>query len=169
MSAAYAAQAVTLIGRWLPVAHRDGGDLEARSQLMLGAHLAGHALTLSGLGLVHGLGHALTAHTGTPHGVALAAVLEEVLAFSAPSAPAAFEAVGRALHVTPEPDWAEASIAAVREVSGALGIKRPLRELGVTTDLVPAIAAGALADAVTKNAPRQPSEGETADLLRSVF
>jgi alcohol dehydrogenase class IV len=169
VSAAYAAQAVTLVGRWLPVAHRDGGDLEARSQLMLGAHLAGHALTLSGLGLVHGLGHALTAHTGTPHGVALAAVLEEVMAFSAPSAPAAYETVGRALHVTPEPGWADASIAAVREVSGALGIKRPLRELGVTTDLVPAIAAAALADAVTKNAPRQPSEVETVDLLRSVF
>ncbi|WP_328457523.1 iron-containing alcohol dehydrogenase family protein [Amycolatopsis sp. NBC_00438] len=169
VSAAYAAQAVTLVGRWLPVAHRDGGDLEARSQLMLGAHLAGHALTLSGLGLVHGLGHALTAHTGTPHGVALAAVLEEVMAFSAPSAQAAYEAVGRALRVTPEPDWAEASIAAVREVSGALGIKRPLRDLGVTADLIPAIAEGALADAVTRNAPRQPSAAKTVELLRSVY
>jgi len=57
-----------------------------RSELMLGAHLAGRALTLSGLGLVHGIGHALTAHTGTPRGVALAAVLEEVVRFSAAAA-----------------------------------------------------------------------------------
>ncbi|MEU8847953.1 iron-containing alcohol dehydrogenase [Streptomyces sp. NPDC048564] len=77
VSAAYATQAVAMVGRWLPAAHRDGSDREARAQHMLGAHLAGQALTISGLGLVHGIGHALTAHTGTPHGIALAAVLEE--------------------------------------------------------------------------------------------
>jgi alcohol dehydrogenase class IV len=168
-SAAYAAEAVTLIGRWLPVAYRDGTDLEARSQVLLGAHLAGHALTLSGLGLVHGLGHALTAHTGTPHGVALAAVLEEVLAFGAPAASPAYEAVGRALGLPPGPDPAAAAIEAVREISGALGIKRPLRDLGVTPELLPVIATDALADAVTKNAPRHPSEPETLELLRSVY
>ncbi len=169
LSAAYATQSIALVSRWLPTAHRDGGDLEARSQLMLGAHLAGHALTLSGLGLVHGIGHTLTAHTGIPHGVALATVLEEVMAYSAPSAPAAYEAAGRALHVTPVPDWAGAAIAAVREISGALGIKRPLRELGVGRDQLPGIAAGALADAVSKNAPRLPSESETIELLQSVY
>jgi alcohol dehydrogenase class IV len=161
-SAAYATQAVTLVGRWLPVAYRDGGDLEARAELMLGAHLAGHALTLSGLGLVHGIGHALTAHTGTPHGVALAAVLEEVMAFSAPAAAAAYETTARALH-------AAAAIEAVREISGAIEIKRPLRELGVTREDIPAIAADAVLDAVTKNAPRLPSEAEVADLLHAVY
>ncbi|MDX3259508.1 iron-containing alcohol dehydrogenase [Streptomyces sp. MI02-2A] len=67
-----------MVNRALPVAFRDGSDLGARAELMMGAHLAGQAPTLSGLGLVHGIGHAITAHTGTPHGVALAAVLEEV-------------------------------------------------------------------------------------------
>ncbi|KOT88472.1 hypothetical protein ADK86_31595 [Streptomyces sp. NRRL F-5755] len=41
---------------------------------MMGAHLAGQAPALSGLGLAHGMGHALT---GIPHGVALVAVLDE--------------------------------------------------------------------------------------------
>ncbi|OXM66318.1 iron-containing alcohol dehydrogenase family protein [Amycolatopsis vastitatis] len=166
-SAAYAAQAAGLVGRWLPVAYRDGDDLEARSGLMLGAHLAGHALTLSGLGLVHGIGHALTAHTGTPHGVALAAVLEEVMVFSAAAATEAYEATARALHVTPP--WPGAAIEAVREISDAIEIKRPLRELGVTREDVPGIAADAVADAVTENAPRLPSEAEVTELLRSVY
>ena len=168
-SAAYATQAIGLVGRWLPVAYRDGGDLEARAGLMLGAHLAGHALTLSGLGLVHGIGHALTAHTGTPHGVALAAVLEEVMAFSAPAAAAAYEVTARALHVSPADDWAVAAIEAVREISGAIEIKRPLRELGVARDDIAGIAADAVADAVTKNAPRLPSAGEVAELLQAVY
>ncbi|MFJ7219250.1 iron-containing alcohol dehydrogenase family protein [Amycolatopsis sp. NPDC098790] len=165
-SAAYATQAVSLVGRWLPVACRDGSDLEARSGLMLGAHLAGHALTLSGLGLVHGIGHALTAHTGTPHGVALAAVLEEVMAFSAPAAAEAYEATGRALRLPPGPDVA---IEAVRGISGAIGIKRRLRELGVSRGEIPAIAADAVADAVTKNAPRLPSVAEVVELLHGVY
>jgi alcohol dehydrogenase class IV len=124
---------------------------------------------LSGLGLVHGIGHALTAHTGTPHGVALAAVLEEVMAFSAPAAASAYEATARALRLPPAADWPAAAIEAVREISGAIEIKRPLRELGVTRDDIPAIAADAVADAVTKNAPRLPSEAEVAELLRSVY
>jgi len=165
LSAAYATQAITLVGRWLPAAYRDGSDLEARSQLMFGAHLAGHALTLSGLGLVHGIGHALTAHTGTPHGVALAAVLEEVMAFSLASAAGAYETTARALHVTPTPD---AALAAVREISAAIEIKRPLRELGVTRAQIPVIAADAVADAVTKNAPHRPTEPEVIDLLHAV-
>ena len=169
VSTAYAAQAISLIGRWLPVAYRDGGDLEARSQVLLGAHLAGHALTLSGLGLVHGIGHALTAHLGTPHGVALAAVLEEVMTFSAGAAPEAFETAARALHVPPAPTWPVAAIAAVREFTGELGIKRPLRDLGVTAGQIPVIAADAVADAVTRNAPRRPTEREVVDLLHSAY
>ena len=169
ISAAYATKAVSLVCRWLPVAHRYGGDLEARSQLMLGAHLAGHALTLSVLGLVHGIGHALTAHTGTPHGVALAAVLEEVMEFSSEAATDAYETTARALRVAPAADWAGAAIDAVRRISGAIEIKRPLRELGVERDRIPVIAADAVADAVTKNAPRLPSEPEVVSLLRSVY
>lgn len=160
-----------MVGRWLPAAHRDGSDLEARAQLMLGAHLAGQALTISGLGLVHGIGHALTAHTGTPHGVALAAVLEEVLEFSAPAAGEAYEQTARALRLAPpaDGDWARAAIDAVREVSGALGIKQPLRDLGVSPHLLRPIAAGALADAVTKNAPRQPTEEQILGILEAVY
>lgn len=169
ISAAYATQAITLVGRWLPIAYRDGGDLEARAQLMLGAHLAGHALTLSGLGLVHGIGHALTAHTGTPHGVALAAVLEEVMEFSVDAAADAYETTARALRVTPSPDWPAAAIEAVHEISAAIGIKRPLRDLGVARESIPRIAADAVADAVTKNAPRLPTGPEVVELLHAVY
>ncbi|MFK0108963.1 iron-containing alcohol dehydrogenase family protein [Streptomyces sp. NPDC091217] len=171
VSVAYATQAVAMVGHWLPIAHRDGSDLEARARLMLGAHLAGQALTISGLGLVHGIGHALTAHTGTPHGVALAAVLEEVLEFSAPAAQDAYEQTARALRLTPpaDGDWARAAIDAVREISGTLNVKRPLHDLGVTTDLLRPIAAGALADAVTRNAPRQPTEEQILGILSAAF
>lgn len=169
-SVAYAERAVALVSRWLPVAYADGSDLDARSQVLLGAHLAGHALSLSGLGLVHGIGHALTAQAGIPHGIALAAVLEEVMAFSAPEAEDAYEQAARAMRVTSMPGgWAVAAVDAVREVSDAVDVKRPLRDLGVDRAQLPDVAAGALADAVTRNAPRLPSDAEVLDLLRSVY
>jgi alcohol dehydrogenase class IV len=143
VSEAYAAKAVELVGRWLPVAYADGGDLEARSQLMLGAHLAGRALTISGLGLIHGFAHAITAYTGTPHGVALATVAEKVMELS----PASYAAD---LIMPPL-------------------LKKPLRKLGVERDMLPALAATALADAVTRNSPHIPSQTEAEDLLAAVY
>ena len=162
VSAAFASQAVTMVADALPRAYRDGSDLQARSQLMLGAHLAGQALTISGLGLVHGIGHAVTAHLGTPHGIALASVLEEVLEFGGD----AYVSSARALGVAAE---AEAVVGAVRELSGAVDVKRPIREFGASEDVLPAIAATAVADAVTKNSPRLPSEQDVLDILRSVY
>ncbi|MFJ9542745.1 iron-containing alcohol dehydrogenase family protein [Streptomyces sp. NPDC101225] len=171
VSAAYATQAVTMVSGALPTAYRDGSDLDARAALMMGAHLAGQALTLSGLGLVHGIGHALTAHTGTPHGVALAAVLEEVMEFSAPAAQDAYEQAARAMRLDPpaDGDWARVAMRGVREISGALDVKRPLRSLGVGQAMLASIAAGAVADAVTKNAPRRPSESEVLDILTRTY
>jgi alcohol dehydrogenase class IV len=157
VSTAYAVQAVELVGRWLPVAHADGADLEARGNLLLGAHLAGRALTLSGLGLVHGFAHAVTAHLGTPHGVALAAVNAQVMRFSA--APA-YTRVAAALGVV-DPIAAMDALAAP--------VRRSLGELGATPDLVPVLAAAALADPVTANAPRIPTPAEAEGLLTAAL
>lgn len=155
---AHAHRALRLVARWLPVAVADGTHAEARAQLLLGAHLAGLALTGSGLGLVHGLGHAVTAHTGTPHGLALAAVLEQVLALNLAECTEALAEMAHDLGVsggTPEADAAAALVrigSLVREV----GAYRPLRSHGVDEALVDTLVAAALADPVSANAPVLP-------------
>ncbi|MBL1111342.1 iron-containing alcohol dehydrogenase [Streptomyces sp. 110] len=171
ISTAYATQAVAMVSRALPTAYRNGSDLDARAELMLGAHLAGQALTLSGLGLVHGIGHVLTAHTGTPHGVALAAVLEEVMEFNAPAAQGAYEQVARAMRLAPpaDGDWARAAIDGVREIAGTVEVKRPLRTLGADRAMLPSIAAGAVADPVTKNNPLLPDQTRVLNILTTTY
>jgi alcohol dehydrogenase len=162
ISTAYAMQAVRMVSAWLPSAVEDGADLEARSQLILGAHLAGQALTISGLGLVHGIAHALTAHTGTPHGVALAAVLRPVMEFNADIARASYVSVADAMGV-PE------AIVAVDDLVERVGIRKPLRELGCVRTMLPDIAAATVADAVTANSPRLPGADEVLAILRATF
>src|SRR5439155_5516616 len=53
-------------------------NLEARAKMQLGAYLAGVAIELSMLGATHACANPLTAHYGTAHGVAIAAMLPHV-------------------------------------------------------------------------------------------
>jgi alcohol dehydrogenase class IV len=165
LSAAYATQAVAMVSRWLPVAVDDGADLEARAQLLLGAHLAGRALTLSGLGLVHGIGHSLTNHFRTPHGVALAAVLPEVMAWCAQESAAARAAQATAALAMGVPDAVEAA----RALAEGIGVRRPLRELGLTAGTVGSVARGAVDDVVSANSPRRPTRDDVETLLHAAY
>src|SRR6202035_5411360 len=74
-----ALQALRLIGANLPRAVRDGTDLEARSQLLLAAHLAGAAMASAGLGVCHAISRSLGGRWNMTHGVALAMLLPDVL------------------------------------------------------------------------------------------
>src|SRR5205085_12651361 len=119
-------------GRSLERAVRDGSDLEARSELLLAAHLAGHALTLSGLGLVHGVAHATTGRTGAPHGLALSAVLDALMTATLPAASAAYAEVARALGVG---ETAGSVIETVADLATRVGARRTLSSFGVTEQM----------------------------------
>jgi len=172
VSEAYAHHAVRLVHHWLPRAVEDGADLEARAQLLLGSHLAGLALSISGLGLVHGIAHALTAHTGTPHGVALGAVLDRVLEFNLPASTPEYAQVAvdlGELGVAEPGAAAGVTIERIREFTDRLGMRDPLPELGVTDEMVPDLVRTALADAVTRNNPRTPTPRELTALLTGLL
>ena len=158
MSAAYATEAVRLVSGSLAVAVADGSDLEARAQLLMGAHLAGLALTISGLGVVHGLAHATTNHTGAVHGLALTAVLTEVMTRTGPAAAPAYARAAEAM-------GADDAVTACGSLADAVGARLPLRDLGVTPELVTPIAAGALADSVTSNHPRAMPQAEVEEIV----
>lgn len=172
VSEAYAHHAVRLVHHWLPRAVEDGTDREARAQLLLGSHLAGLALSISGLGLVHGIAHALTAHTGTPHGVALGAVLDHVLAFNLPASTQEYAQVAvdlGGLGVVEPGAAAAGTVVRVREFTERLGMREPLPNLGVTDEMVPDLVRTALADAVTRNNPRTPTPQELTALLTGLL
>jgi alcohol dehydrogenase len=61
-----------------------GLDLDAWSDLLLGAHLAGAAIEASMLGAAHAAANPLTAAFGLPHGLAVSLMLPSVVRFNAP-------------------------------------------------------------------------------------
>lgn len=170
---AHAHRALRLVSTWLPTCVADGTDAEARAQLLCGSHLAGLALSGSGLGLVHGIGHAVTAHTGTPHGLALAAVLAEVLALEVNVCAEAFAEMAHDLGVAdsaaPVDVNAAAAVARIVALVHEVGAYAPLREHGVTPELVDAVVDGALSDPVSVNAPVRPDRARLHQLVTAAL
>lgn len=166
-------QVVTMVFRYLPRVTADGEDLEARSQLLLAAHIVGLAFATTGLGMGHGLAHALSARVGAPHGVALAVLLDHVLAFNLPVRSEVYARIALSLGVAgPDQDeqtQATAAVAAVRQLARDVGLSGSLRELGLQERFIPQIIEDALSDEVMANTPRTPTEDQLRAVLQAAL
>ncbi len=168
-----ALQVLATVSTHLPRAVVDGGDLEDRSELLLASHVAGVGFSHTGLGLVHGIAHPLGGRFAIPHGLALAIVIGGVLRLSRDVrverlARAAF-ALGVGDTAATDEENADAAIDAVTGLARSIGLVGPLSRFGVTEDALPSLAADTLADAVTVNAPLQPSEEQIIEILREAL
>jgi alcohol dehydrogenase class IV len=166
-----ALQVIRMIATHLPRAHADGGDLEARSQMLLAAHMAGIGMATTGLGLCHAIGHAIGGRFGVAHGVALTAVLPQVLRFSEPARAERLAGVAFALGVgdaAADTAWnAGAAAGAVAGLAGRVGLTQGLAGLGITSADFGQIAADALDDEVLASTPRQPTAADIRSILLS--
>lgn len=139
--------AIRLIGTHLRPAVANGNK-EAMAHMAVAATIAGFGFSQNRLGIVHAISHPVTSYVGTPHGVANAILLPYVLEYNAIGAGQRITEIGRALtdgqggaYWRPSP---QAGIDAVRRLSRDVGIPETLGEVGVTEELVPAIAADAM-------------------------
>lgn len=167
---------IRTVREWLPRAVRDGGDLEARSQLLMASHLAGIGQQSgTGVGLVHALGHAIGTRGSLPHGLALAVVEPEVLAFYADE-PGLRDrelhlvgvALGAASPTERPATGAIAAIGALRGFLAELGLRPPLTSLGFDDATLEVVAQDAIDDAAIANSPRLPSFDEARAILATV-
>jgi alcohol dehydrogenase class IV len=132
--------------------------------MLMGAHLAGLALTLSGLGLVHGIAHSVSAHVGAAHGEALATVLPEVMEFNSREVSDIYATVGNDMGVSAN---SATAIEAVRDLSESINIRNSLSHYGVKKEMIGDITKTVLADSVTGNNPIAPTDSEVQAILTS--
>lgn len=166
-------QVVRMVGEFLPAAVSDGQNLEARSQMLLAAHMAGLAFATTGLGLGHAAVHALSARLGVAHGVGLAVLLPHVLSFNMPLRSNVYARAAWALGVSDsskdDRSNAEAAVECIRDLALKVGMPASLRSLGCDETAIPAIAEAALEDSVIANSPRIPAQEEMEELLRGAL
>jgi alcohol dehydrogenase len=185
-SGGIALQVVRMVSEFLPRAYADGSDREARSQMLLAAHMAGVAMATTGLGACHAIGHALGGRFNVAHGVALSLVLPQVLAFSLPvrrerlaelsfalgagtRAPAGGSGARGGGGTAPDADGnASAAISAVTSLAESVGMTSRLADFGIGVGDFDAIAADALDDEVLANAPVKPTAQDITRMLEVV-
>jgi alcohol dehydrogenase len=170
---AIALHVIRTVAAWLPVAVDDGGNLEARSRLLVAAHLAGLGQASgTGVGAVHAIGHALGTRGRLAHGTALATVLPEVLATYLDVRERELALIAIALAVAspldPPADAARAAISGLDAFLRRVGQRRTLRELGIGPEVEPSIINDALDDAAIANSPRLPSAADVEGILETV-
>ncbi len=162
----YAAIAVRLVFDHLGSAFSEGGNMEARKAMALASYYAGLAFTRTSVGYVHAIAHAFGAYYGTPHGLANAIVLPQVLEFSKGPAEAQLarlaELIG--LEAASAGDKAQKFIDAVRELMNRIAIPGSLDALKESD--IPAIARQALGEAhLNYPVPRYMNQRECEALL----
>jgi alcohol dehydrogenase class IV len=135
MSDQLARQALALLSQNIREVFQNGGNLEARSQMLLGSMLAGMAFANAPVAAVHALAYPIGAIFHVPHGLSNALVLMGVLRFNLPAAEALYAEL--APLIDPEANGLSTSDAARRFVDGSAAICRDcevpasLAEVGV--------------------------------------
>jgi maleylacetate reductase len=158
LSTAAAISGVRHVATALPRCHADGHDLEARTEMLLGAHLAGAALASAAMGLHHGLCHVLGGTAGVPHGLANSIILPHAVRFNAAAtapllAPAA-AALGVPLDGRSAPAAVEAAAQKIYDLAGQLALPRHLRDVGVKQADLPRLAQLAFQSRTVQNNPK---------------
>jgi len=171
-----ALQAIRLISGNLRQAWSDGGNIEARTNMMTGSLMAGLSFSNSSVALVHGMARPIGAYFHVPHGISNAALLPTVIEFSILGNPRRYadiaEAMGEVTAGLSVLDAAYLAGKAVKRLNEDLKVPA-LRGLGVDekkfNSLLNQMAADALASGSPGNNPRKATQDEIVELYRKAF
>jgi maleylacetate reductase len=158
LSTAAALSGAQHIVRALPRCYAIGNDVEARTEMLIGSHLAAVALCNVAMGLHHGLCHALGGTAGVPHGIANAIVLPHAMRFNldvtAPQLAQFAEAIGLPINDRRAEAAAEAAAQRIDDLIGQMHLPQHLRDVGVSKTNLPQLAQVALQSRAVQSNPK---------------
>ena len=168
--------AMKLIGPNLRKVYHNGGDRDAREQMMLGSTLAGVAFSNASVALVHGMSRPIGAAYHVPHGLSNAMLLPAVTEFSIPAAAERYADCARAIGVANESDNTEVANNKLMDELYALNKELQVpspEEFGIEREHffnnVQTMAEQALASGSPANNPRAPNAEEIIELYKKLW
>lgn len=161
-----------LVYRNLPLAVRDGKNLEARTGMMAAA-IMGAVAFQKGLGTVHSLAHPLSTVAGMHHGLTNAILLPHVMRFNLPVVRERLADLAAAMGVDARSMTADAAaraaIATIEKLNADIGIPPRLRDAGVREEMIPVMVPLAMEDGCRLLNPRPTSREDMEALYRAAF
>ncbi len=158
ISTASALEGIKYIVKALPQAVADGNDINARTNLLLGAYLAATAVSTAKIGLHHGLCHVLGGTAGVPHGIANGIILPHAIYYNADATADELARVALAMGIASEESniiLAKKSAQLVFDLISQIGLPQRLRDVGVSEEEIPQLAQTAMKSKAVQNNPKQ--------------
>ncbi|WP_301388488.1 iron-containing alcohol dehydrogenase [Thalassolituus sp. UBA2590] len=176
-----AKEALRLLSSNLMAAVNEGHNLEARSNMLLGALYAGQAFANAPVAAVHALAYPLGGHFHIPHGLSNSLVLPHVMRFNSVDKQAAAQYAELAPYIMGA-DFSETSAgSSAEEVTNTLiawleqriketGLPMTLRECDIPEDAIPMLASEAmLQQRLLINNPREVSEADALAIYTAAY
>src|SRR6266480_2410331 len=174
LSTAAAIGGVHTITSALPRCYAAGNDVEARSEMLKGAYLAGTALSNVTMALHHGLCHVLGGSAGVPHGIANSIILPHAIRFNLEATALQLAPAAEAMGIVPSgksPEAAgEEAVQRIYDLIGQMNLPQHLREVGVQEADLPHLAQIALQSRAVQSNPRPITEAAQIEaVLRAAW
>ncbi|MBF0105491.1 MAG: iron-containing alcohol dehydrogenase [Deltaproteobacteria bacterium] len=162
-----AKEALALCYQNLPLAVKDGGNIEARG-IMLTASAMGAIAFQKGLGLNHSIAHALGALFDCPHGLTNAALMIPVLKYNA-SEKTVQEKLATLAHLFGTDKSPQSVINKLSDWLKSIDMPVNLKQFNIPADKLGEIEAYVLSEPCLGTNPRRPKTGEICSLLTEVI
>jgi len=165
--------AIRRIAEYLPMACRDGNNMEARSELSLASNWAGTSFALSTVHAGHAAADSISASYHTPHGLNCAWATPAVMEICAESAPDKVKLVGEAMGVTFDKGESNEEIGkmtgdAIRNLMRVCGINS-MKSYGFDREKIIGGAGTLLNNGIQHFCPTEMNEESAARLLALIY
>ena len=176
-----AEKAIRLVRSNLITAYKSPDDYQARQEMHNASCMAGIAFNNAGLGLNHGMAHAMGARFHIPHGKANAVLLPYVMAFNAGcfdnlnDCAKVYARIARIIHVDSSSIRQSSlnMIRAVKKFNTQLDIQPDIRSMGISRedfrDALDDMALAAYNDKCTATNPRECSVEEIKEVFTHAY
>jgi alcohol dehydrogenase len=166
-------KAIIIAWKYLPMAIKDGKDIEARTEMSFAAMLAGFSFQDSMTQLGHQVGHTLGAMYHIPHGTACAVIQPEICEFMAEAIPDKMRMIGRTMGLNTGPETSPAETGkkvkdALRAFSKSIG-QKSLKQLNVPVSDFPKIAEISAGPGMAMFCPRKVTKEDVLRMLNEAY
>jgi alcohol dehydrogenase class IV len=165
-----ALEGARIAARALPIAVREPGNLQARSDMLMSSMMGAIAFQKD-LGAVHSCAHALGTVVDMHHGLANGVMIDHVMRFNLPAATEKMAELGRVCGAGTQTGeaGAKAFIDWLARLKATLGISATLGPLGVKAEHLPKLVDIATADICHATNPRPCTRADFEALFRAAL
>jgi alcohol dehydrogenase class IV len=168
-----ALKAISLIVKYLPVAIKDGSNIEARSNLSFASMIAGMSFNEAMVHIGHAIAHSMGVAHKIPHGVGCGLALPMVMEYLSDQMPERIRDIGNAMGLSLSDDLSNEVLSktvadAIRKMNKEIGLPS-LNALGFGEDALKNIANGATRDVCWFLLPKKSDEDEVLGLIQKEY